>query len=135
MPMVSQAFVSSIIVNGDVDLIFETLLSMLTKMDFTVKSKDFPLAAELTRGKGGLINTKIQKCKTVLNVSIKEAASAKELHILFDYQFEIHGLFTDGDKEHIQGEVSKIHHHLFDIAPSRVPKFYKEFQKKQKNKK
>ena len=133
--MVSQAFVSSIIVNGDIDLVFETLLDMLTKMDFTVKSKNAPTNVELTRGKSGLFTTKIEKCKTVLTVSIKEAASAKELHILFDYQFEIYGLFTDGDKDTIQAEVSKIHHHLFDIAPSRVPKFYKEFQKKQKNKK
>lgn len=132
--MVAQALVSSIIVKGDLDKIFKKLHSLLIKMKFKDEISTPPSKMILTRGKKSIFTTDIKKCKTVLAVSLNASKSSDEVDILFDYEFSIQGIFTDGDKAAILGEMSKLHHELFSSSAvdSNVPKFYRDFTKKRK---
>ena len=131
--MFDKSIVSSIIVYGDVNSIYDDLKKILESMKFIVTSEDRPDSMDLTRGTVGILKTKIENCKTSLKVSLKEASENEEVDMLFDYEFEVPGVFTDNDKAFIQGELSRIHHDLFDSVPSRsVPKFFREFTKDHK---
>ena len=131
--MFDKSIVSSVIVYGDQNSIYDDLQKILENMKFKVISENRPDSLELTRGSSGIMKTKIQDCKTSLIISLKEASENEEVDMLFDYEFEVPGRFTDNDKAFIQGEISRIHHELFDSTPSRsVPKFYREFTKDHK---
>lgn len=125
----NQVLTSSITVTGDVQAIFGALQKALSEIGFKESKTDTPNAIQLQRGKGGLLTTKIQECKTVLKVSLKESPTSDEVHILFDYLFEVPGIFTDGDRQVIEGELLKIKHTLFDISPSSTPKFFRTYKK------
>jgi len=128
--MFEKKITTSIIVYGDVNAVFDDLKKILEGMKFILVSSSRPKLMELTRGKTGILKTKIATCKTLLNISLKEASENEEVNMLFDYEFEIPGIFTDSDKDFIHAELSKIHHELFDSVPSRsVPKFFREFSK------
>ena len=131
--MFDKSIVSSIIVYGDVNSIYDDLKKILESMKFKVTLDDRPDKMELSRGTGGIMKSKIKDCKTILKISLKEASENEEVNMLFDYEFEVPGVFTDNDKAFIQGELSRIHHDLFDSVPSRsVPKFFREFAKDHK---
>lgn len=84
---------------------------------------------EVQRGKGGLLTTKIKDSKTNLKISLKEAPKGDVISILFDYKFNLKGLFTEKDKDFIQSELVKINHDLFDIGSSGKPKFLRDYSK------
>lgn len=120
---------SALTVSGDIEAIFPALKEALIEFGFEEVSSSSPKRLELKRGKGGLLVTKIQDCKTVLKVSLKESPTSDIVDILFDYTFDIPGIFTEGDRKAIEGELLKIKHKLFDISPSGTPKFFRAFDK------
>jgi len=105
---------------GDIGPVFDALKKLLVVMGFTESSLTWPTNMELRRGKGGLFVTNIKDCKTVLKVSLKQAHD--NVDILFDYNIELRGMFTDKDNQDIQAELMKIKHALVDVAPSPAPK-------------
>lgn len=127
--MGKQFFASSMTVKGDADVIFGALKKALAEVGFAEKSSEPPGKLEMQRGKGGLLTTKIQNCKTELKVSLKEARASDDVDILFDYTFDIPGLFTDGDRQTIESELLKIKHTLFDVSPPDTPRFFRSFKR------
>ena len=124
--------ISSILVNGDIDIVFEVIQNSLKKMNYTVTSSNPPSELNMKRGKGGLLTTQISNAKTVLKISLKESSNNGSISILFDYEFELRGMFTNKDKDHIQGELVLINHELFDISASTEPKFLRDFKQRKK---
>lgn len=118
---------SSLTVSGDIETIFVALKEALVDIGFKEISSSPPNKLQLQRGKGGLLTTKIQDCKTDLNISLKESPTSDAVDILFDYAFDVPGIFTDGDRKAIEGELIKIKHKLFDVSPSGTPKFFRAF--------
>jgi hypothetical protein len=116
-------------VSGDIEAVFAALKQALVEVGFKEISSSSPNRLELQRGKGGLLTTKIQHCKTELKVSLKESPTSDVVDILFDYTFDIPGIFTDGDRKAIEGELMKIRHKLFDVPSSGTPKFFRAFGK------
>ena len=127
--MVNQFLTSSMTVRGDAGEIFEALKKALGEIGFQESSSSPPSSLEMKRGTGGLLKTKIQDCKTILKISLKESRASDDVDILFDYTFDVPGLFTDGDRQAIDGELVKIRHVLFDISPPGTPKFFRTFKK------
>jgi hypothetical protein len=121
-------------VSGDIEAIFSALKTALIEIGFKELSSFPPNKLELQRGKGGLLTTRIQDCKTDLKVSLKESPTSEIVDILFDYTFDIPGIFTDGDRKAIEGELMKIKHKLFDVSPSGTPKFFRAFSEGRNNK-
>ena len=124
--------VSSILVKGDITKVYEVIQNSLKKMDYTVTSSNPPSKLNMKRGKGGLLTTQITNAKTVLKISLKESSNNGSISILFDYEFELRGMFTGKDKDHIQGELILINHELFDISASIEPKFLRDFKQRKK---
>lgn len=116
-------------VSGDIEAIFAALKEALIEIGFKELSSSSPNKLELQRGKGGLLTTRIQDCKTDLKISLKESPTSDIVDILFDYTFDVPGIFTDGDRKTIEGELMKIKHKLFDVSPSGTPKFFRAFGK------
>lgn len=108
----------SIVVNGNVEAIYEPLRKSLLKEGFAELSLTWPTNMEFSRGKDGLFVTSIKDCKTLLKVSLKPLSDKVEL--LFDYNIELLGLFTDKHREDIQTELLKIKQSMACISGHKI---------------
>ena len=87
--MKTETIISSMIINGDINTIFEKLYNLIIELDYKNLSSAKYSKMEFTRGKCGFLNFKIKNCKTHLMVTLKESSKKMKqtycliLHLIF----------------------------------------------------
>ena len=99
---------------GDIGAVFDVLKKNVEAVGFEEISTIWPTELEFKRGKGGMFATKIKDVKTVLKISLVQAAA--NVNLLFEYTLGVPSSFMDKNDNHIEDEFRKLKHGLSGIA-------------------
>lgn len=103
----------SITIGGDIGAVYDALKKTLADAKFAEVSTTWPSYIELSRGKGSLLAKSVKDAKTVLKVSLKQAAD--NVDILLEYTFSLPASYVK-DNEEIEEEFVKIKHSISDAG-------------------